>query len=83
MFRSSRKEKENHYLAFTRPPQNVKFGTYTLKSKNDGKEMYKKGCCTRKVVVLLIKRYCSFAVLVAVAVVDVYAECGCPWLPTR
>ena len=36
------------------PPQNVKFGTFTSLSCRDGNEMYKKTCCTCKVVVLLV-----------------------------
>ena len=41
----------------------------TSYSCSDGKEMYKKTWCTCKVVVFLIKTYCFFVILVAVAVV--------------
>ena len=34
--------------------KNVKIGSFTSKSCNDGKEMYKNACCICKVVVLLI-----------------------------
>ena len=41
----------------------------TLQLCSDGKEMYKKVCCTCKAVVLLILTYCFFDSLVAIAVV--------------
>ena len=48
----------------SRPPQNVKLGSFTSKSCNDGKEMYKKAWCTCKIIVLTIETFCFFAVLV-------------------
>ena len=39
------------------PPLNVKLGSFTSKSCNDGKEMYKKALCTCKVIKLL---FCQF-----------------------
>ena len=41
LYQSSGKEKKVVVLC-SRPRQNVKLGTFTLKSWNDGKEMYKK-----------------------------------------
>ena len=38
----------------SRPPQNVKLGTFTLQSCSGGEEMFKKAWCTSKVFVLLI-----------------------------
>ena len=40
LYQSSRKEKEVVVLC-SRPRQNVKLGTFTLYSCNDGKEMYR------------------------------------------
>ena len=38
-------------VSCSRPRQNVTLGSFTLRSFNDGREMYKKRGCTRKVVV--------------------------------
>ena len=43
------------------PRQNVKLGTFTLWSCNDGWEMYKKAWCKCKVVVLPIQTHCFFS----------------------
>ena len=42
----------NFVTACLRPLQNVKLGIFTGSRAVDGKEMYKKGLCTCKVVVL-------------------------------
>ena len=53
---NNQKKRKRVVVLFSRPPQNVKFGSFTSQSCNDGVEMYKKSWCTRnKVVVLLIK----------------------------
>ena len=39
------------------PPQNVKLGSFTSRSCNDGKEMYKKALSTSKVIKSL---FCQF-----------------------
>ena len=44
-------EKKKKVVVCSRPPQNVKLDTFTLKLCNDGKEMYKKAWCTRTVAV--------------------------------
>ena len=44
----------------------MKLGIFISQSCSDGREMYKKVCCTCKVVVLLFETYCFFDVLVAV-----------------
>ena len=62
----------------SRTPQNVKLGTSTSQSCNDGREM-----CMYKVVILLIKPVAFFfAVLVAVAFVVAQAP-HCYELPTH
>ena len=53
-------------LLSSRPPQNVKLGGFTSYSCSDGKEMYKRGLSTSKVVVLLIQTCCYFVVVVFV-----------------
>ena len=68
LYQSSRKEKEVVVLC-SRPRQNVKLGTFTLYSCNDGKKMYRNARCTCKFSILLIWCYCFFPALVAVAVV--------------
>ena len=44
----------------------MKLGIFISQSCSDGKERYKKVCCTYKVVVLLFETYRFFDVLVAV-----------------
>ena len=44
-------KKKKVVVVGSRPQQNVKLGTFTLKLCSDGKEMYKKAWCTRTVVV--------------------------------
>ena len=44
----------------------MKLGIFISQSCSDGKERYKKVCCTCKVVVLLFETYCFFDVLVSV-----------------
>ena len=48
------KEKEKFVFACLRPPYNVKLGIFKPWSCSDGREIYKKACCTCKVVVLLM-----------------------------
>ena len=50
------------------PSQNVKLSSFTSKSCSESKEMYRKACCTCKVVVLSILTYYVFDVLIAVDV---------------
>ena len=47
-------KKKKVVVLCSRPPKNVKLGTFTPWSCADGKEMYKKTWCTCKVVVLPI-----------------------------
>ena len=52
---NNQKKRKRVVVLFSRPPQNVKFGSFTSQSCNYCVEMYKKSWCACKVVVLLIK----------------------------
>ena len=50
-----RSERERKFaVARLSPPKNVKLGIFTSSSCSDGKDMYKKACCTYRVVIFFL-----------------------------
>ena len=46
LYQSLREETQNRCPVCLHSPQNMKLGSFTSQSCNNGKEMYKKACCT-------------------------------------